>query len=243
MNRKEKFLNEEEEEFLNKYNVHEYQHPSVTVDLVIFSIFEGNMLTYLLKREDMPFKGMWSLPGGFVGMEESLEQTVARVLKNKVGVDHVFFEQLYTFGDVKRDPRTRVISISYMALVPYEKFLRIDDQKVLLAKVCSSCVDDGYCVKNQNDEELELAFDHFNIICLAVKRLKSKLNYTPVGYELLPEEFTLFQLQKIHEAILGEKINKDSFRRKVLASNQIEDTLHMQNSVGHRPAHLYRFIK
>ena len=243
----------DEREFLAGYDPAAFERPSVTVDVVLLAISErGRLQTLLTQRGDHPFKGGWALPGGFLRPTESLDAAARRVLRQKAGAKNVYLEQLYTFGDVDRDPRTRVITVAYYALVPagrMELALSAARSEKLSAQVANLVVpwsgETGgpVVVRDTDGTKIALAFDHAAIIGAAVKRIRGKLDYAPIGFELLPELFTLFELQLIHEAVLGRKVNKDSFRRKMLASQLIERTGETQTAVGHRPGALYRFCK
>lgn len=222
----------------------------VTVDVVLLSISSnGSLLTLLAQREEDPFKGTWALPGVFVGRGETLEDAAARALRDKAGIaGEVFVEQLFTFGDIHRDPRDRIISVAYYALVPEGRFITAvaRNTAAIIAHIdvpWPGVSGGAIQVRNQGDIKLKLAFDHDRIIGMAVQRIRGKLNYAPIGFELLPDEFTLFELQHIHEAVLGHKLNKDSFRRKMLASGLIEDTGRRRAGTAYRPAALYRFKK
>jgi 8-oxo-dGTP diphosphatase len=219
----------EELEFLKNYNPDEFPHPSLSVDVVLLTARDDTLEVFLIRRDEHPFKNDWSLPGGFVRLEESLEEAAARLLEGKTGLRDVFLEQLYTFGQVNRDPRTRVITVAYYALVPLEKLTRLEisDRRAL--------------VPVQETPNLELAFDHAEIIARTLERLRGKLDYAPIGYELLPERFTLRELQTLHETILGKKLNKDAFRRKMLARGELEATGQLETGQGFRPAEYYRF--
>ncbi len=234
----------EEQAFLQAYNPAEFDRPSVTVDIVLLAPDEEGLLTLVLRRPEHPHKGRWALPGGFVGINESLEAAAQRVLREKTGLKGIFLEQLYTFGDPKRDPRMRVLSVAHMALVPREKFAGLQAESGQVAHVSVPWTgEEGGPVTllDQDGSHLNLAFDHEAIISLAIKRLRGKVDYSPVAFQLLPKAFTLFQLQKIHQAILGRPLNKDSFRRRMLATGLLEPTGEVQEGVGHRPAALYRF--
>jgi len=236
----------QEQQFLASYDASQFPHPSVTVDVALVTAVEGWLRALLIERHEHPGKGNWSLPGGFVQMAESLDGAAARVLATKAGIPGIFLEQLYTFGQPDRDPRTRVITVAYYALV--------DSTKVTLAHSAAdrarwACLqvpwsgERGGTVQALDDaaNELPLAFDHAQILGLVVKRLRGKLDYAPIGFELLPRDFTLRQLQDIHETISGRRLNKDSFRRRMLASELIVPTGKREADVGHRPAELYRF--
>jgi 8-oxo-dGTP diphosphatase len=159
----------------------------------------------------------------------------------------VFLEQLYTFGAPRRDPRTRVISVAYYALVDRARFdaLRAaGDVRVARLSVPWEGETGGpVAAMDADGSALALAFDHAEILGMAVKRLRGKLDYTPIGFQLLPERFTLLELQRVHETVLGRPLNKDSFRRRMLASGLLEATGEAQKDVDHRPAELYRFVK
>ena len=218
----------------------------VAVDVVVLTLVEDQLHTLLIRRSEAPFKGQWMLPGGVVQGRESLLQAAERVLREKAGLSGVYLEQLFTFSEPKRDPRDRAISVAHLALVNQERF---DDLKPHLSETAVSRItvpwdgEIGGPVQALSDQggDLPLAFDHAEMLGLAVKRVRGKLDYTPVGFQLLPDSFTLYQLQKVHEAILGRSLNKDSFRRRMLASGQLEATSQSQSDVDHRPAALYRF--
>jgi len=223
-----------EADFLASYDPSAFERPSVTVDVVLLTVQRGALQVLLVKRKEPPFQGYWSLPGGFVGMQESLEQAAERALWDKLNLSGVFIEQLYTFGSPKRDSRMRIISVAYYALVSAEQLKAAElPQQIALAEVRQ----DGVRVGRKT---VKLAFDHAEIVQTALKRLRGKVGYSPVGFELLPEQFTLRQLQEIHQAILGYKLNKDSFRRKMLASGGLEASGLKEAGMGFRPAELYR---
>lgn len=210
-----------------------YSHPrpSVTVDCVIFGLDDQQDLNVLLiERKNPPFAGQWALPGGFVDIKEDLESAALRELEEETGVTDVFIEQLYTFGTPDRDPRGRVISVAYFALV------NLDQHPVRAA-------DDARHVRWFNVDQLpDLAFDHQVIFDVALQRLRAKVRYQPIGFELLPSEFTLTQLQNLYENILGVRsgINKRNFRTRILRMGVLEE-VGIQQGVAHRPAKLYRF--
>lgn len=211
---------------------YEYPRPALTVDCVIFGLDESHQLKVLMiQRKNAPFKGQWALPGGFVEMEESLEAAALRELEEETGVKEVFIEQLFTFGAPDRDPRGRVISVAYYALV------NLSEHPVEAAS-------DARRVEWFGVDELpELAFDHQQILQTAIARLRAKVRYQPIGFELLPEQFTLSQLQKLYETILGvEELNKRNFRTRILKMGVLEE-VGKQENVAHRPAKLYRFDK
>lgn len=236
----------DEKAFLEAYDPASFERPSVAVDIVLLAPDEDGLLTYVVRRDDHPYKGRWALPGGFVGISESLEAASQRVLKEKTGLKGIFLEQLYTFGDPKRDPRMRILSVAHMALVPRERFEGLQERSGKVARVDVPWEgEEGGAITlvDADGKRLPLAFDHEDIIALAIKRLRGKLDYSPVAFQLLPKAFTLFELQKIHQGIRGRKMNKDSFRRRILSTGSIEPTGEIQEGVGHRPAALYRFIE
>jgi 8-oxo-dGTP diphosphatase len=198
------------------------------VDVVIFTLREDDLHVLLIKRRRSPFEGMWAIPGGFVGVGESLEKAALRELEEETGVRDVYLEQLYTFGDPGRDPRGHVITVAYFALVPTTALDPSAGSDAVEARWCS--------VYNLP----ALAFDHADILSYALERLRYKLEYTAVGFELLPETFALSELQAAYEVILGEKLDKRNFRRKVLGAGVIEETGKYRAGEG-RPAQLYRF--
>ena len=227
--------------FLETYDASLFEHPSVTVDIALLTAVDGVLKVLLLERTQPPQQGYWSLAGGFVNIEESLEDAATRVLTEKMGIKDVFLEQLYTFGAPERDPRTRVITVAYYALVNAERLsgLELGTLRVPWEGETGGDID----VLGDSNEVLELAFDHSSILGMAVKRLRGKLNYTPIGFQLLPKRFTLRQLQDVHETILGKKLNKDSFRRKMLASGALEATGQYEQNTSYRPAELYEFVE
>lgn len=211
---------------------YKYPRPSVTVDLVIFTIDDNDLKVLLIRRAGDPFKGRWALPGGFVEIEESLEKAAARELKEEVGVTNVYLEQLYTFGNPKRDPRGRVISVSYFALVDAGR------QRI---RAASDAAEAEWHSVFDPKLGARLAFDHKKILDYAVWRLRNKIEWTTVGYELLPEKFTLSELQRVYEIILQKPVDKRNFRKKILAQGQIRELNETRNDGAHRPARLYSF--
>ena len=242
-------LDSDELEFLATYDASLYAHPSVAVDVALLTVDEGALKTLLLRRTSQPAKDRWSLPGGFVSMRESLDAAAARILATKAGLADVFTEQLYTFGDPGRDPRTRVISVVYYALVEPHRLERAvaehPDRPLALATVEVEANGHVRAVRTLGADGagLPLAFDHETILATAVERIRGKLGYAPIGFELLPETFTLLELRRVHEAILGRPLNKDSFRRKVLDGGLVEATGDRATGLGHRPPELYRFAR
>jgi 8-oxo-dGTP diphosphatase len=200
----------------------------VTVDIVIFTLREGSLQVLLVKRGVPPFEGQYAIPGGFIRGDESLEEAALRELHEETGVRNVFLEQLYTFGDPKRDPRGRVITVAYYALIASDK----------LALVAGADAAEAQWFPASSVPPL--AFDHKSILDYALERLRNKLEYTTVGFQLLPEKFTLGELQAVYEAILGRPLDKRNFRRK-LALLGILKPLREWQRTGRKPAQLFRF--
>jgi 8-oxo-dGTP diphosphatase len=211
------------------YDASRYERPSVTVDVVIFTLIERELHVLLVRRRRWPHEGMWAIPGGFVQMDESLEQAARRELEEETGVRDIYLEQLYTFGDPKRDPRTRVISVAYFALV------RADKQTL---RVSEESMDVRWFPVTRLPGQL--AFDHDSILAAALDRLRSKLEYTTLAFQLLPEVFSILELKQVYEQIWGEPIDKGNFYRKIKDANVLEDTGMRREGRG-RPTSLYRF--
>ena len=199
----------------------------ITVDVVLFTIQERKLHLLLIQRLAKPYEKRYALPGGFVLEEESLDDAAIRELREETGVDKVYLEQLYTFGDPKRDPRGRVITVAYYALVSHNQVLRAG----------TDAANAGWFPVT---ELPPLAFDHRKIAEYAHQRIRNKLDYTNVGFELLPEKFTLTELQVVHEAILGEELDKRNFRRKIIQRGIVKPTKEWQKT-GRKPAQLFRF--
>jgi 8-oxo-dGTP diphosphatase len=237
---------DEDEVFLATYDASRYEHPSVAVDVALCAVADGDLRTLLLRRPEPPQRGRHALPGTFVGMSEPLEATAARALETKLGVTGVFLEQLYTFGAPKRDPRTRVITVAYYALLDEARLAAAAEDAEGKGGVVASLhvpwdgVEGGPVeARDAAGEPLTLAFDHAEILGMMVQRLRGKLDYTPIGFELLPARFTLAELLRVHETILGRPLNKDSFRRRMVASGMIAATGDFQEATQHRPAELF----
>ena len=210
---------------------YEYPRPGLTVDCIIFGYQSGQPLQVLLiQRAILPFRGQWALPGGFVDMDEDLEEAARRELEEETGVSGVFMEQLYTFGQPGRDPRGRVVSVAYYALVNLSEYP---------VRAASDAREAAWFPIGQLPP---LAFDHAGIIGVAIARLRAKLRYQPIGFELLPERFTLTQLQDLYEIVLGVPLNKRNFRTRILKMGVLQEVGRQEN-VSHRPAKLYRFDK
>lgn len=214
----------------SEYDASLYDRPSVTADVVIFSLIEEELQVLLVRRKYPPFAGLWAIPGGFVHIDESLEDAAARELEEETGVTNVYIEQLYTFGAPHRDPRTRVITVAYFALVPYTDVEH---------RPGDDAEETGWFSMNALPDQL--AFDHAEILDYALTRLRYKLEYTSVGFQLLPDEFTLSELQHAYEIILGEALDKRNFRRKILSSGILEKTGQKKKDGEGRPAMLYRY--
>jgi 8-oxo-dGTP diphosphatase len=236
----------EELDFLAAYDANEFDRPSLAVDVAILTVVDGALEAALIERTEHPDKGHWALPGGFVRLDESLDRAATRVLTEKAGLADVYLEQLYTFGDPGRDPRTRVISVGYYALVDHARLGFGEDANLAFGRIdvpWEGETGGPIEVRNGQGRDMPLAFDHADILGMAVKRIRGKLDYTPIGFQLLADTFTLRRLQDVHETILGRTLNKDSFRRRMLASGLLEATGERESEVGHRPAELYRFTK
>ena len=209
---------------------YEYPHPAVTTDIVIFTIRGNQLKLLLIMRGGEPYKGQWALPGGFIQLDEDLESGARRELAEETGVSDVFLEQLYTFGAVGRDPRERVITVSYYALIP-------STEVVLQAATDAEAV--GWF---SMDELPELAFDHQKVVGMAHERLVAKLDYSTIAFQFMPKEFTLSELQDVFEIILREEMDRRNFRKWILALEKIEETGGERREGAHRPAKLYRAL-
>ncbi|MGL5766962.1 MAG: NUDIX hydrolase [Sarcina sp.] len=277
------------EEFLKAYKPKDYERPSVTVDMLLFTVDDKfnedkkrvpdkELKIMLVKRGDHPFIGQWAIPGGFVDIDESVEDAVYRELKEETNIENVYLEQLYLMGDVDRDPRMRVISSAYMALVSSKNLnpiagddaddvmwftvkikdrtedsyiisLEGDDLKTVLSyKVKIVFKDRGILRKKDfiiepvyKDLDTQLAFDHIKEINMALERLKNKIEYTEVAFTLIDEYFTLTELQKVYEVILGKQLRKSNFRKKI--KSMVVETEMSENVGGYRPPKLYKFNK
>ena len=205
-----------------------FPRASVTVDCVLFGLSEEKLKVLLIQRAHDPFAGRWALPGGFIEMEESLEASALRELEEETGLSKIYLEQLYTFGDCGRDPRGRTISVAYFALVQ-------------AAEHKANAADDASAAEWFPVEKLpKLAFDHAKILDCALQRLRAKVRYQPIGFELLPRKFTLSRLQKLYELILGRELDKRNFRKKILSLDLVLSIKNkFQQEMG-RPAQLYQ---
>lgn len=278
-----------EEEFLKQYDANMYSKPSFTVDMLIFTVVneekenyrrlpEKSLKILLVKRGDHPYIGKWALPGGFVAVEESLDEAALRVLRAETNIDDIYMEQLYTWGEVNRDPRTRVISSSYMALVDsssliikagndetdaswfninynllqekkvlvekgyiYEQIVEIklwNESEELYSKIKITENLDGK-VNREIIETVGIAFDHGKFIEYAINRLRKKIEYTSLAFNLMPELFTLTELQQVYEVIQGKELLAAAFRRKI--ANMVIETNQFTKDAGHRPSKLFRY--
>lgn len=200
----------------------------LTVDCVVFGLDDAALRVLLIERGIPPFEGAWALPGGFVLDNESVDEAARRELGEETGLRDVFLEQLYTFGELGRDPRERVVTVAYFALVH--------------ARAIVEGASDARRAAWFDVHELPaLAFDHARILDTAMTRLRGKVRYQPIGFELLPEKFTLSQLQRVYELILERELDKRNFRKKVLSLGFVRDVGELQRDVAHRAAKLYRF--
>lgn len=264
-----------EEEFLKDYDSSVFEKLSMTTDILIMSVSNEDTGNYrklsekkfsilLVKRDNYPFKDKWCLPGGFVGVDETLDEAAKRVLKTETNLKDIYIEQLYTFSGIKRDPRMRVISTSYMALVDKNRLMDklsanaswfnvfmledeksynvtldngIEEIKFVVGKKLRDKTTDRYdfnIIKND-----KLAFDHPLVIVSGIERLKNKIEYTDIVFNMMPKYFTLGELQQVYEVILGKKLLDPAFRR--IIANKVEKTDNVQTGGGHRPSALFRY--
>jgi len=210
---------------------YQFARPALTVDIVVFALDQDDLQVMLIQRDIEPFSGQWALPGGFVRVDETLDAAAERELREETGLTDIFLEQLYTFGDLGRDPRERVITVAYYALVN------------LAGHAVHASSDARNAAWFPVNELPELAFDHQQILNAALKRLRGKVRYQPIGFELLPEKFTLRQLQHLYEIILDRQLDKRNFRKKVHSMEILKATNEIETDVAHRAAQLYRFNK
>jgi len=239
-----------EQEFLAHYNAADFDRPSVTADILIFSVSSAvgenwrrankkSFSVLLVQRNDWPDLGKWNLPGGFVGIRETAIRAARRILDIETGVkDNVYLEQLYTFDAIARDPRMRVISIAYMALIDKS---RLHHAAAPNARWFDARLTSGKLVLQSGDltlKESDLAFDHAEIIKTGILRLCNKIEYTDIAFDMMPREFTLGELQQVYEAILGRALPTAAFRRTIAA--RVAATGKTQVGFGHRPSMLFR---
>ena len=265
-----------EEEFLKDYNPDEFKKLSLTTDILVLSVSSNETDNYrktddkkmsvlLVKRDSYPFKDMWCLPGGFVGYDEDLDDAPVRILKRETNLDNIFLEQLYTFGNAKRDPRMRIVSTSYMSLIDKNRLnetlnkdaswfdITLYEEK---NDIVTIVLDNGettlsFTIKKKLKEETtdryefvvvdnkSIAFDHPLVILSGLERLKNKLEYTDIVFNMMPKYFTLGELQKVYEVILGKKLLDPAFRR--IIADKVEKTTKMRTGGGHRPSVLFRY--
>ncbi|MGM9993964.1 MAG: NUDIX hydrolase [Candidatus Avigastranaerophilus sp.] len=203
----------------------------ITTDVVIFTIKDNKLQVLLVKRANEPFKGRWAIPGGFIRLSENLDNAALRILKEKTNVDNIYLEQLYTFGDPLRYPSSRVITCAYFALI------RSDDIKLSFDTSQGITEVQWHEVYNLPT----LAFDHKEIIEYSIKRMRERLEFCPIAFQLLPEKFTLTELQKSYELILDMKLDKRNFRKKVLTGSVLKELNEYTKLGSKRPARLYSF--
>ena len=265
-----------EEEFLKNYDPTKFERLSLTTDILVFSVSSEETENYrktatkkmsvlMVKRDNYPFKDMWCLPGGFVGYNEELEDAPRRILKNETNVDNIYLEQLYTFGEVKRDPRMRIIATSYMALIDKNRLenqlsenscwfdITLYEEKDNIVDIV---LDNGtetisFKIKKTLREKTtdrydftvaenkSVAFDHPLVILSGLERLKNKLEYTDIVFNMMPEYFTLGELQQVYEVILNKKLLDPAFRR--IIEPKVEKTDKVKTGGGHRPSVLFKY--
>lgn len=268
-----------EKDFLSHYNINEYDQLSMTTDILLISVSEEDTNNYrkntskkmsilLVKREDYPYKDKWCLPGGFLNpLKETLEDCSKRILKEETNLEDIYLEQLYTFDALNRDPRCRVVSTSYMALVDKNRLkgelnknaswfdiirykenkediiIELDNGKEVLVLTLSKTLKEStankyeYIITGDNP----LAFDHPLVIATGLDRLKNKIEYTDIVFNMMPEYFTLGELQQVYEVILGKKLLDPAFRR--IIANKVVKTNKMKTGGGHRPSALFKYKK
>ncbi|HAK31136.1 MULTISPECIES: NUDIX hydrolase [Sphingobacterium] len=212
-----------------KKYTYDYPRPAVTVDCVIFGFDKNQLKVLLTKRAIEPFLGKWAFPGGFIQEDENADDCALRKLQEEAGLKDIFLEQLYTFSNLARDPRGRVISIAYYALVR-------PDAYTLEAGVDIDAVQ-WFGI----DEKLDLAFDHKQILNTAIQRLRGKIRYQPIGFELLPKQFTLPDLHNLYETVLQRSIDRGNFRKKILSMGLLIDHSDKQKDRRARAAKIYSF--
>lgn len=264
-----------EEEFLKDYDSSRFEKLSLTADTLVFSVASEETGNYrklpekkfsilLVKRDNYPFKDQWCLPGGFIKMDETIDDAAKRILKTETNLQDIYMEQLYTFGDVHRDPRMRIVSVSYIALIDKNRLKDhlnsnaswfqmsiLEDEKeiqvtfdnhqenfsIVIEKKLKSPTSDRYeyIVKKNT----HLAFDHAKVIVCGIARLKNKIEYTDIVFNMMPKYFTLGELQQVYEVILGKKLLDPAFRR--IIQNKVEKTDKVQTGGGHRPSVLFQY--
>lgn len=266
-----------EEEFLKNYNPNQFEKISMTTDILVVSVSDEQVDNYrktskkhmsilLVKRNDYPFKDMWCLPGGFLNIDEDLDKCPTRILERETNLKDIYLEQLYTFGSVNRDPRMRIVSTSYMALIDKNQLkgkinpnaswfdihltenqdivdVRLDNGEVnfsfKIKKILKEKTTDRYefeLIENSN-----LAFDHPFVILSGIERLKNKIEYTDIVFNMMPEYFALGELQQVYEVILNKKLLDPAFRR--IIANKVVKTGKVRTGGGHRPSALFKYKK
>lgn len=267
-----------EDEFLKDYNPNDYERLSMSTDILVLSVSNEEASNYrktdkkkmsilLVKRDNYPFKNMWCLPGGFVGIDEDLDDAPERILKRETNLKNIYLEQLYTFGKVKRDPRMRVIMTAYMALIDKQRLgyqigenaswfdISLYEEKeglvdivldngtesisFTIEKSLREQTTDRYSFKTLKNDSL--AFDNPVVILSGLERLKNKAGYTDIVFNMMPELFTLGELQQVYEVILGKKLLDPAFRR--IIANKVLKTDKMKTGEGHRPSYLFKYKK
>lgn len=213
----------------DKPHCYEYPRAALAVDCVVFGLDETDLKVLLIQRRLTPFQHAWALPGGFVRLDETLDDAARRELQEEAGVTDVYLEQLYSFGALDRDPRERVVTVAYYALA------KLSDHKI---RAATDAMGVGWFAL---DDLPKLAFDHGEIVRVATERLRAKVRYAPIGFELLPPRFSLTQLQRLYEIILGTELDKRNFRKKLLSLDLLVETDEFEQGVRHRAARLYRF--
>jgi len=212
-------------------HTYQFARPALTVDIVVFALDQDDLQVMLIQRDLEPHVGQWALPGGFVRVDETLDDAATRELREETGLSDIFLEQLYTFGELNRDPRERVVTVAYYALVN------------LAGHAVQASSDARNAAWFPVNELPKLAFDHQKILDVALQRLRGKVRYQPIGFELLPEKFTLRQLQHLYEIILDRPLDKRNFRKKLHSMEILKATSEIEKDVAHRAAQLYRFNK
>lgn len=210
---------------------YKYARPALTADCVVFGLDDNDLKVLLVQRDFEPFAGRWALPGGFVDVGESIEESARRELAEETGLTGIFLEQLYTFSDPSRDPREHVVTVAHYALI------NLSEHEV------TPSTDARNAAWFELSDVPDLAFDHNRILQTAYERLQGKIRYQPIGFELLPQKFTLRQLQQMYEKILDRQLDKRNFRKKILKMNILEELDEIETDVAHRAARLYKFNK
>ena len=236
---------DEEAAFLAGYDIAAWPRPSLAVDVAILTVLDDAVHVLLVERTKPPAKGRWALPGGFVRIDESLAGAVERVLERETGLRDLYTAQLATFGEVGRDPRGRVVTVAHYALVPAGRIVETVGARAgcTLARVVPGAAAPDALVVHAATGEAGLAFDHDRIVAAAVERVRGRLWYAPVAFELVPDEFTLLDLQRVYEAILGRPLDKNAFRRRILASGLVAPLGRRREGLRARPAELFRFAR